>query len=352
MLGVAPDARAAACDEDTVAGIALSVLAASGTEDAHRSLHGPALVAAAHAAQSADRPGRPGRTERIRVHGPDVRAAVVPEWIRPGPLSLSPVGPPAPHLDRSVSRALASLPRTADPGTCRLAAWRDDERAVLDESTALLRSAWPELLAELREGVTEVALLDGHALDGFTDFVTHGAVFIRRGLLTPGPGHGPGPCPGPCPGHAPDSGPDVLPGPVRFAEALTREGTRTRCNAAAVSTPFLVPSGEDAGGPAVAGARQVPGPLRGDPRPVAGLFQEVLALVRRVTLYERLWEVAELAHEPLSARRCRLLERAVRAVDALRGQSSLLTSHGLGVLAEAEEATRLSHGWAATGRHV
>ncbi|WP_461020594.1 hypothetical protein [Streptomyces daliensis] len=342
MLGVAPDARAAACDEDTVAGIALSVLAASGTEDAHRSLHGPALVAAAHAAQSAHRPGRPARMERIRVHGPDVRAAVVPEWIRPGPLSLSPVGPPAPHLDRSVSRALAALPRTADPGTCRLAAWRDDERAVLDESTALLRSAWPELLAELREGVTEVALLDGHALDGFTDFVTHGAVFIRRGLLTPGPG--------------PRSG--RLPGPVRFAEALTREGTRTRCNAAAVGTPFLVPSGEAAGAmahaeaPAATGARQVPGPLRGDPRPVAGLFQEVLALVRRVTLYERLWEVAELAHDPLSARRCRLLERAVRAVDALRGQSSLLTSRGLGVLAEAEEATRLSHGWAATGRHV
>ncbi|MEJ8641164.1 hypothetical protein WKI68_06095 [Streptomyces sp. MS1.HAVA.3] len=124
-----------------------------------------------------------------------------------------------------MTRALRSIPAhqgvDGQSATAGVAVWQEHEREALEQAVGLLTRVWPEAAAEIRETVAEIALLDGDAIDGFTDFTIHGAILVHRARLT-------------------DSAAG-LPGPVRFAEALVHEGAHTRCNAAALTDPFLLP---------------------------------------------------------------------------------------------------------------
>ncbi|MFJ5102697.1 aKG-HExxH-type peptide beta-hydroxylase [Streptomyces sp. NPDC088554] len=287
-------------------------------------LRHPAAIEAVHTAQHALRSG-PLTAER-RAALASVLAGVAGEE----PPGFGPA-PPQDHLRRSVARALRSIPpRTGAGGApvvADVAPWDADEQQALVRAMALLAEAWPEMVGELAETVTEVALLDGDAIDGFTDFTVHGAVLIHRSRLT-----------------ANAAG---LPGPVRCAEALVHEGTHTRCNAAAVAEPFLLPAPapadegpeRSAGAP---GALLVATPLRADPRPLSGLFQQTVVLARSVLLYQRLDRLSELlAAEPAAAaRRARLTASARQAVDTLGRHADALTEAGRSVLGQCEAVLR------------
>ncbi|MEU5896441.1 MULTISPECIES: HEXXH motif-containing putative peptide modification protein [unclassified Streptomyces] len=220
--------------------------------------------------------------------------------------SLAPAEP-SPHLVRSVTRALSALPSGADASEgSRVTSWQGSDRAVLDESIARLAASWPPMLSELRIGVAQVALLEGPAIDGFTDFTTHGAIYVNRSRLR--------------------TSPRGLPGPVRCAEALVHEGTHTRCNAAQLSAPFLTPAADS--------AHPLRTPLRADPRPVAGLFQQMVVLTRSSALYALLLGGDTTAADALDARHALLAKRARQAIGTLRERTSLLTGHGQTVLEE------------------
>ncbi|MFD9357914.1 aKG-HExxH-type peptide beta-hydroxylase [Streptomyces sp. NPDC060031] len=278
----------------------------------------PAVLEAAHVAQHVLRTGPPtpehltpltGMLDRARA---DRSAAPPPELPWPTGLAV-----PGPHLARSVARALKSVPdQGAAPGAPQgsvVIGWRPPEKETARRAVALLESAWPGAAAELSTLLVQIALLDGPAIDGFTDFTVHGAVFIRRDRLTP------------------DA--DGLPGPVRLAEALVHEGAHTRCNAASVAArPFLRPMEEN--GP------MVTTPLRLDPRPLTGLFQQMVVLARSVLLYRRL-----LAHDTgevgadvaVRARHDRLARSAVEAVSTMTRHRDTLTDHGTAILQDAAQ---------------
>lgn len=297
MLQVMPDAREAVRDEQAVQRVVRSVLAAAGVDQPVRTAAHPAVVAAAFRAQAGH-----GRTA---LAGTVVDAAL--------PLGAA---APAAHLTHSAARALAALPAGADAsGGSRVVAWGAAQRAVLTESCGWLESAWPQMHAELRACVVQVALLEGGAIDGFTDFASHGAVFVNRSRL--------------------GAGSLGLPGALRLAEALVHEGTHTRCNAAALSTPFLVVRAGDA-----SGSELVQTPLRADPRPLAGLFQQAVVLARCAALHQRLLDVEAPATSALAARRDKLADGAWQAIGTLHERSALLSAHGLAVLAQCGELLR------------
>ncbi|MFE9629665.1 aKG-HExxH-type peptide beta-hydroxylase [Streptomyces sp. NPDC006463] len=303
MLRVAADACEAARDEETVRRVARGIWAAAGLGSPAWS--GPETVAAAFAVQAARGPDLP------QTRGPDL-----PQKLSGAPHEpLEPVEP-APYHAWSVARALAARPAgTEATGGSRAIRWQRANRDLLDRSVVRLGSAWPEMLAELRVCVAQVALLEGPAIDGFTDFATHGAVYVNRTRL----------------GRSPLG----LPGPVRFAEALVHEGTHTRCNAAQLGSPFLTA--------AAGAAAPVRTPLRADPRPLAGLFQQAVVLVRTTELYRRLLdgEPGGSADVPaLTARLNRLSGGARQALGTLRQHSGTLTRHGLAVLAECDAQLR------------
>ncbi len=290
MLRVAPDTREAVRDEGAVHRVVCSVLTAAGLP-APPQAH-PAVVAAAFTLQA--KPGLAPSAILRSMRDTKARESLAP-------------AEPSPHLIRSVTRALSALPTGAGtPGGSRVASWQRPDRAVLDESVARLAATWPLMLSELRVGVAQVALLEGPAIDGFTDFTTHGAIYVNRSRLR--------------------TSPRGLPGPVRCAEALVHEGTHTRCNAAQLSAPFLTPSAGSAG--------PVRTPLRADPRPVAGLFQQMVVLTRSSALYTLLLGGDTTAADALDARRALLVKRARQAIGTLRDRTSLLTGHGLTVLEE------------------
>ncbi|MFC6063955.1 aKG-HExxH-type peptide beta-hydroxylase [Streptomyces ochraceiscleroticus] len=315
MLRAGPDAREAARDEAAVGKVVRSVLASNGMR-APAVLH-PSAVAAALTVQSGRRPVLDEDAERWHSEAVATRAGLEPAQ-------------PAPHLIRSADRALAALPAGTDKtGGSRVASWRGTERAVLGESCTLLAGHWPQMLAELRACVVQVALLEGSAIDGFTDFATHGAIYINRARLGPSP--------------------RGLPGPVRCAEALVHEGTHTRCNAAQLGTPFLTTEAGD--------TAPVRTPLRSDPRPLAGLFQQAVVLARCAALYERLLEhgTTSATESPgiperavgspvalaLASRRDRLSTGARQAIAVLYERPALLTGHGRAVLGECDDLLRL-----------
>ncbi|MCX5379740.1 HEXXH motif-containing putative peptide modification protein [Streptomyces sp. NBC_00091] len=272
-------------------------------------LRHPAVVEVVHAAGRALRSG-PLDPERRR------RLAARLEGVSPS-AAFGPADPQG-HLSRSVARALRAVParQGADgrPVTAEVVVWRESEREALAQAVGLLTRVWPQGAAEVRESVAEIALLDGEAIDGFTDFTVHGAVLVHRARLT-------------------DSAAG-LPGPVRFAEALVHEGTHTRCNAAALTEPFLIPDepqGTDADAPGGGGELLVATPLRADPRPLTGLFQQTVVLARSVLLYRRL---AVLEDPAVGARHDRLLGSAHQAVETLDSHSGKLTAHGQRLLAQ------------------
>jgi HEXXH motif-containing protein len=275
----------------------------------------PAVVAAAHALQRAGRSGKITQEQR-RVFSDQLRHAAAcashsaqQTSSADGLWGSVDLAMPQPHLQDSVTRALAVIPaRSGDDRPLAGSAvtfWRDADRAVFRETVDLLNAAWPQLLAELQVMVHQVVLLAGNAIDGFTDFTVHGAVMINQARLA--------------------TGSTGLPGPVRLAEALVHEGAHTRCNAAQLVRPFLRPAGGD--------GELVMTPLRADPRPLAGLFQQLVVLVRSALLYRRLpVGTGAAAHR---ARQDKLIGQARQGAETLDRHRDVLTDHGQEVLAEA-----------------
>ncbi|WP_326770292.1 HEXXH motif-containing putative peptide modification protein [Streptomyces sp. NBC_01591] len=282
----------------------------------------PAVIEAAHIAQYVLRTGPPAPERLARLGAmvdrarSDITASSASALPWPDRLTA-----PGPHLERSVARAVKSIPSPGgEPGTphgSAVVGWREHEEAVIRETAALLAANWPGAYAELRQILLQIALLDGPAIDGFTDFTVHGAVFIRRSRLAPDP--------------------DGLPGAVRLAEALVHEGAHTRCNAASVAAqPFLRPLDDD--GP------MVPTPLRLDPRPLTGLFQQMVVLARSVLLYRHLLAgdtAGSSAAATVRARHGRLAFSAADAVRTMTEHRDMLTDHGRAVLEDTAEVARV-----------
>ncbi|MGW7069872.1 aKG-HExxH-type peptide beta-hydroxylase [Streptomyces sp. NPDC054855] len=326
---VPPDAVAARRAEDALWHTTDAVLRRTGAGGSAPFRH-PARKAAAHQA-GAEPPPLTASPERTASAG-EPPAAVPPPRKAAGRWAVD-LADPAPHLAAAVGRALASLPQgreaktgTEGPGAV-VRAWEPEQAAVLAETAERLDEVWPTMLAELQEGVRQIALLAGRAIDGFTDFTTHGAVFVNASRLTVGR--------------------TGLPGWVRLADALVHEGTHTRCNAAAFSTPFLVS--------ATGSGTSVMTPLRPDPRPLTGLFQQTVVLVRQTILYRLIHQEAplsDLQREAVAERRARLLEKALQGVDTLGRHRTTLTPAGEAVRAEAADvlAAEAAREEARTGR--
>jgi HEXXH motif-containing protein len=277
----------------------------------------PAVVAAAHTVQRAARSGKTTPEQRHalldQLRQAETCASDSAQRTSSGDGLWRSVdlAEPQPHLRNSVTRALAVIPaRGGDDGelaSSEVTSWRDSDQVVFCETVDLLHTAWPQMLAELQEMVHQVALLRGTAIDGFTDFAVHGAVMINQARLA--------------------TGSTGLPGPVRLTEALVHEGTHTRCNAAQLVLPFLRPAGGD--------GELVMTPLRADPRPLAGLFQQLVVLVRSALLYRRLPAGDSTAAAAHRARQDKLIGQAHQGAATLARHREVLTDHGQEVLAEA-----------------
>ncbi|MGK5733911.1 aKG-HExxH-type peptide beta-hydroxylase [Streptomyces sp. URMC 124] len=345
-MDVEPDLTTAQADQQALQRVLAAVAKGAGLPPLP--LH-PAAVEAAHRAQAAARRVAAGAAANVdagagagagAAANTDTAPASVPtpvpvpgsDWAGPpAPAATGPAAWPVelagpadhPHLLRSLRRALAQLPPRSgadgQPVTAALGPWRAADREALEAAVRLLQGAWPGMLGELRTVVRQVALLDGMAIDGFTDFTVHGAVLINRRRLS-----------------AARSG---LPGPARLAEALVHEGTHNRCNVAGVRAPFLRPAADDAAGPLAT-------PLRSDPRPLSGLFQQTVVLARCVLLHRRAADGGALpagapaAAAAVRARHDRLLTDLATAVTSLSAHRAGLTDHG----------TRLLHQCAAIAR--
>jgi HEXXH motif-containing protein len=281
----------------------------------------PAVVSAAHALQRAGRSSKITQEQRQMLSDQLRQAAEctshsAQQTLSGGGLWRSvDLAMPQPHLQDSVARALAVIPaRKASGGGddrtlagSALTSWRDADHMVFRETVDLLHAAWPQMLAELRAMVHQVALLGGDAIDGFTDFTVHGAVMINQARLA--------------------TGSTGLPGPVRLAEALVHEGTHTRCNVAQLVRPFLRPAAGD--------GELVMTPLRADPRPLAGLFQQLVVLVRSALLYRRLPVGDSTGAAAQRARQDKLIGQAHQGVETLHRHWKVLTDHGQEVITEA-----------------
>lgn len=318
-MRIRPDQREAAQEQDGVGRLvraalvrAFPSLSSDDAFPAQEERH-PAVIAVAHAAQRWRRSpsAAPEQERELLDRFWEAAARADRAEHRSCPRWQVELARPGTHLRESLARALSQIPEPLRAnkrnGPTVVAGWLDEERARFCAAACLLDRAWPEMLDELRVTVRQVALLDGDAVDGFTDFTIHGAVLINRRRLV-------------------DSA-SGLPGPVRFAEALVHEGTHNRCNAAAVREPFLRP--------ATAGAQAVMTPLRPDPRPLTGLFQQLVVLVRCVLLYERLLGGGMDGEAAVRAQHETLLDQAHQARETLDRHHDQLTDSGRAILAEA-----------------
>ncbi|MFG2715445.1 aKG-HExxH-type peptide beta-hydroxylase [Streptomyces goshikiensis] len=318
-MQVAPDARQAAVDRgELTRRMSLVLERAALPLPPAQVLHRPAVVEVVHMVQRELRSGPLG-PDRLR----ELETRLV---LGPAPM-CAPVDPQD-HLSRSVARALRSVPVRADvrgrPAVSAVAGWQAGERRMLEEALTLLEEVWPQGAAETRETVAEVALLDGHAIEGFTDFTVHGAILVNRTRLR--------------------EGANGLPGPVRCAEALVHEGAHTRCNAAASMEPFLLPDPGAADGTDPAGGSDgllMSTPLRADPRPLGGLFQQAVVLARSVLFYRRL-SVAGAGAAALE-RHAKLADGGAMAVRTLAAHADSLTPRGRRLLEECASVLR-EHG--------
>lgn len=221
-----------------------------------------------------------------------------PAW----PVDLAPVEP---HLCASLDRALAQIPPRPDRVIdVRVTGWLDGERAIFRTAADLLAQSWPPLLAELAVVIRQVALLRGYGITGFSDFAVQGTIFVNAERLEFRNG---------------------LPGALRLAENLVHEGAHNRCYAAAVKQPFL---------PAKRAGVLVDTPLRADPRPLWGLFQQLVVLCRSAELYHRVDLGAEF-DTAVQARKSALTEQARQALNTLNAHANQLTDHGCAILDEA-----------------
>ncbi|SHF59818.1 aKG-HExxH-type peptide beta-hydroxylase [Streptoalloteichus hindustanus] len=314
-----PDAEAAQRDRAAVAGLVRGVLDRSRQrlgivhEADARSVTDappPALVALAHAARRA----KPEQAEALGARWAeawDHTAASASRVIDANPAWPVDLPPPERHLGESVARARGQLPAALRSSGREIdvdvVAWERSDRDAFDAAVDLLATRWPDMLAEIGVSVGQVALLDGYGIVGYTDFTCHGAIFVHRERLR-------------------DSARDDLPGPVRFAESLVHEATHTRCNAAATGELFVRSTSD--------GGHRVMTPLRPDPRPLNGLFQQLVVVVRCALLHTRLVGDPRVPEEPVRNRRGVLLRQAEQAVDTLRAHGDELTDRGRDLVEE------------------
>ncbi len=284
----------------------------------------PGMIATAFDAQSAHRTGDASRQlPDDRAQRFAARRATVADQARSSarraddgtcPAWGVDLAPPEAHLTQSLDRARAQIPARADRADDLAAMvvrpWYDDDRSTFCAAGCLLASLWPEMLAEVAVVVRQVALLEGYGIDGFTDFTCHGVIFVNSARLGPQP--------------------DGVPAEVRLAEAVVHEAAHTRCNAAAVSQPFLVDSEDDR-------LALVQTPLRSDPRPLSGLFQQLVVLVRSWMLYEKLLIREPDSRDGPAGRRCKtLLVQAGQGLETIGNHSDNLSAQGRLVVEEAE----------------
>ena len=220
-----------------------------------------------------------------------------------------------PHLDAALARAaeqVAAIPNRPAPEVA-VGRWPEDKRELWCSSVCLLASVWPELLAELRVTIRQLVVIEGNGIAGFAaDFGAHGAAFINRKRLGDFQG---------------------IPGRIGHAEHITHEGVHVRMHAASVAEPFLVTPRDQ--------AVLVKTPLRDDPRPLNGLFQQFVVVSRCRILFDRML-ASEALHaderEPAQTRREQLAQDTARAAAVLSDHREALTDRGREVLDEAEVA--------------
>ncbi len=315
-MRVAPDRDSAARDEERLAQLVRGYLVRAlpaASVPAEREMAYPGFHAVAHRVQRLLRRGELGSQARAKLAAEVLAVAGRASrcWARSvgqiwHPWWAVDLAPPEEHLAESLNRAVGQIPEHPDRVVdLAVTDWGGEHHQVFREACETLAQVWPEMLAELSTVVRQVALLNGWGIDGYTDFTVHGAIFVNKARL--------------------GVGPDELPVHLRLAEALVHEGTHNRCDAAAASDPFLASNGAAAGtGPLLQT------PLRADPRPLSGLFQQVVVLARSVLFYDRL-----PATGPVRARREFLLAQGLRGVATLRSQVTGLTGHGCVVADEA-----------------
>jgi hypothetical protein len=315
MTLVQPDVAEAAREQAEVVAAARGMLrrrtgpavAALLDPDGGLDLRCPAAFSVAFALPDPDaRPGTAEADDAVRALAGTVAAHAGRSTAVAGGWAVD-LAPPEPHLRHSVARAVDQAPRL--PGRerpdVRVAGWASGERRAAVRAAELVRDAFPAMFAEMSLVVRQVALLEGRGIAGFTDFGVMGAIMINRGRF----------------GAASDG----MPGPVRFAESLVHEATHARCNAAGWSAPYLARQGDR--------ALTVRTPLRPDPRPLNGLFQQLVVLLRSAGLYARMTArpVPELAGDALDAARARrdtLLAQAGEAAATLGEHRSGLSARG------------------------
>ena len=325
-MHVQPDAmgaRGERADVDRIlSGVLESVLSRLGNgtpqvDVSPESLLYPGLFAAAYEAQAACRSGRPAEAEcdRLVARLQDAVERAAASRARVGdsgcPAWSVDLAPPEDHLRDSLARAVSQVPQRPDRlealAALRIGDWSAADRSAFCDAPCLLAAAWPEMLDELTEVVRQIALIDGFGIDGFTDVATHGAIYVNRARL-----------------QASDAG---LPGAMRMAEALVHEGAHNRCNAAALAEPFLAD-------PKSGSEPVVMTPLRQDPRPLTGLLQQLVVLVRSVLLYDRLLDAPDAPAAAVD-RRAKLHGQAGEALRVIGGHTSKLTDHGRAVVTDA-----------------
>ncbi|MFD0267474.1 HEXXH motif-containing putative peptide modification protein [Streptomyces sp. NPDC127106] len=305
-MRVEPGAAEAAGDEERLSDLVAGALSAAGCDPAQwrrEDLRYPGVHAVAHRLRREQSP--PAGRQRcrdeldqwvLRARHSAARASATA--LRTGwPVDLAPGGES--HLAESLRRAVRQIPEPGPGGaavTVAVADWDPAGRQVFDGTCRVLRDAWPEMAGELAVTLRQIALLSGWGVNGFTDFTVHGTAFVNAARLTGGEDE------------------EHLPGRFRLAEALVHEGAHNRCDAAAATTPFLKPAGPRA---------LLETPLRSDPRPLAGLFQQVLVLARSVLLYRRLPDTAAVR-----ARHDVLLDLGRRGAATLSGHTEALTGAG------------------------
>ncbi|NJP65759.1 aKG-HExxH-type peptide beta-hydroxylase [Streptomyces spiramenti] len=291
-------------------------LTASGLELTGSDVSHPAVIDVAHTAQRALRADTLTAPRRAELATALARAVALARSATPTDhhgWSVEAAGPQS-HLDRAVVRALAGVPPDSPGGAqdCAVTPWQDAHLRVLTDAAGLLRAAWPEMLDELTRTVRQVVLLRGTAIEGFTDFTVHGALFLHRDRLAPGADAPPG-----------------ADGGLGLAEALVHEGTHVRCNAALASTPFWERAADR--------VAPVPTPLRADPRPLGGLFHQMVVLSRSATFLGRLLDSGSrpgIDPGPLRERHRHHRDAAARAAATLHAHRSSLTDTGRGLLAQ------------------
>jgi HEXXH motif-containing protein len=287
----------------------------------------PGTFALVHLAQHARPPGRHMHEQcaaelagRLAGLAEQSRASIQRAAVGPCPAWRLDLAPPQWHLQEGCARALRHAIRASGENAhVAVVDWEEADRAAYCAACCMLARVWPQMLAEMAVLVRQLCLLDGDGLAAFSDFASHGAVYVNRRRLGPG-----------------STG---LSTGVRLAETLIHEAAHHRCNAAALTRPFLRGGAE---------RPLVHTPLRPDPRPLGGLFQQLVVLVRSELFYRRVAEHAHPQELAVQRRRQRLNSQARQALATMREHRRALTEHGQDVVAHAEELLlgTSADGWA------